>query len=1229
MPDAPLTPDKRTLEIDPDLIEAPARSPFVELGLVSCFSFLRGASDAVDLVMTARALGYDAIGIADANSFAGVVRIHTEARTLKLRPVIGTRIETVEGLAFLAYPQDRAAYGRLCRLISAGRMRTLTGEWQEKGVCEIDLAMLAAHSEGVQLILLPPEDLGARFTIAVPSNVVPFPLKVSHEDTQREALDRAEGASTATGSASSTQAGAGRLRRKHDIFVSSCETNLHFPDLLAHLTSQLPTLRHLAASYLYSGDDIARIDRLDHLARAHGLKLLATNDVHYHAPERRPLHDVMTAIRHKTTVAKAGHLLKPNAERHLKSPAQMARLFARWPHAIEAARAVADACAFSLDELAYEYPEEIYPQGQTPQAFLESETWKGADWRYPEGVPESVRETLAKELALIAKMNLARYFLTIKDIVDFARTRVDPPILCQGRGSAANSAVCYCLGITSVDPAKHALLFDRFISEDRKEPPDIDVDFEHERREEVIQYIYRKYGRHRAGLTATVIHYRPRMAIREVGKAMGLSEDVTAALSRTVWGGWGREISERHAAETGLDVSDPHLRRVLKLTEQMIGMPRHLSQHVGGFILTQGPLTETVPIGNGAMPERSFIEWDKDDIEALGILKVDVLALGMLTCIKKCLDLLETHHGRALTLATVPREDPETYAMLRQGDSLGVFQVESRAQMNMLPRLRPREFYDLVIQVAIVRPGPIQGDMVHPYLKRRRGAEPVQIPAPAPQHGPPDELSSILGRTLGVPIFQEQAMKIALDAAKFSSQEANRLRKAMATFRSRGMVDELQDMMVERMVARGYDRDFAQRCFNQIRGFGEYGFPESHAASFAHLVYVSSWLKCHFPAAFAAALLNSQPMGFYAPAQIVRDAREHGVAVLPVDVNCSDWDCTLEEIAEADDSSEGRFDRHIALRLGLRQIDGLPEHVAAALIAERVENGPFRDVASLRECAGLSPAHIERLASADCFTSLGLTRRQALWDARSLISVPDLPLFKAARIREEGAERHQARLPVMPLSEEVVADYQTTRLSLKAHPMAFLRPGLAERGFVRACDLRERKFRSMVQVAGVVLIRQRPGSAKGVCFITLEDETGVINLVVWPDLKEKQRRVVMGARLMEVRGRVEYDDEVIHVIAQHMTDATHALYALSDDMLNAPVARADHVNSPLPSQVGGKKAINPRDDLEREAPAFTPRDMIDELPDASGAPNRGQRQPPNTRVHPRNVRILPNSRDFH
>ncbi len=1074
---------------------APAPAPFVELGIATCFSFLKGASDAVDLALAARGAGYDALGVADVNSLAGVVRMHVECKALGLRPIIGCRIETVEGWAFLAYPADRAAYGRLSTLLSRGKMAAIDGSWQAKGACDITIPMLAEHGEGVALILIPPDD-------AAP-------------------LD----------------------------------------DALSTLAAALPGLRHIAASWLYCGDDAARINRLDALARAHGLSLLATNDVLYHAPQRRPLQDVMTAIRHRTTVANAGLLLLPNAERHLKSPAEMQRLFAGWPHAITAARTLADTCRFSQDELAYDYPEEAYPEGRTPQQQLEVLTATGAAAHYPAGVPEAVAETLTRELALIGKLNLARYFLTIKDIVDFARAQV-PPILCQGRGSAANSAVCYVLGITAVDPAQHALLFDRFISEERKEPPDIDVDFEHERREEVIQHIYAKYGRTRAGLCATVIHYRPRMAIREVGKAMGLSEDTTAALARTVWGSWGKEVSERHAGEAGLDITDPHLKRVLKLAQEMIGMPRHLSQHVGGFILTDGPLVETVPIGNGAMADRSFIEWDKDDIDALGILKIDVLALGMLTCIRKCLDELKLHHGRDLTLATVPREDPAVYAMLQKGDSLGVFQVESRAQMNMLPRLKPAEFYDLVIQVAIVRPGPIQGDMVHPYLKRRRGAEAVAIPAPAPEHGPPDELTAILARTLGVPIFQEQAMKIALDAARFSSREANRLRKAMATFRSRGMVDELQDMMVERMVARGYDRDFAQRCFNQIRGFGEYGFPESHAASFAHLVYVSSWLKCHYPAAFACALLNSQPMGFYAPSQIVQDARAHGVTLLPLDVNHSGWDNALEPAPGAARPASGAASGP-ALRLGFRQLDGMSEAAIARLVDARERGGAFADMADLHARSGLSPAVIERLAAADACGSLGLTRRQALWDTRSLIAAPALPLFAFAAARDEGAETAPAQLPAMPASEEVVADYQTLRLSLKAHPMAFLRAHYGAQGYVRAADLRRRTYRSTVRMAGVVLLRQRPGSAKGVCFISLEDESGVANIVVWPDLVEKFRRTVMTARLLELTGRVEYDDEVIHIIAARLVDGSHKLGWLSDDGLRADLARADHVSSPL------------------------------------------------------------------
>ena len=1160
------------------------------------------------LVETAHELGYDAIGIADANSMAGVVRIHTNAKELKLTPVIGCRIETVEGLAFLAYPTDRAAYGRLCRLISAGRMGTLTGEWQAKGVCEISLPMLAAHSEGVQLILLPPANLDAGFTIEVESNVIPFPKRSQrHRGAEKKDLRRSRSHPSSLAGGSIDETGrppdggqssprlcaSASANPSLPISIPSRELTAPFSEILPHLTQQLPTLRHLAASYLYTGDDIARLDRLDALAKANGLALLATNDVHYHKPERRPLQDVMTAIRHKTTVAKAGHLLHANAERHLKPPEEMQRLFARWPHAIAAARAVADACAFRLEELKYEYPKESFPDGVTPQEYLTQKTWEGAKWRYPEGLRGDIKKTLKKELKLIGELDIAPYFLTIKEIVDFARSQ-EPPILCQGRGSAANSAVCFCLGITEVDPAENELLFDRFLSAERNEPPDIDVDFEHARREEVIQHIYEKYGRAHAGLCATVIHYRPRMAIREVGKAMGLTEDVTSALARTVWGGHGHTIDEEHVRrETGLDLADPHLKRVLKLTGQMIDMPRHLSQHVGGFILTDKLLTETVPIGNGAMPERSFIEWDKDDIDDLGIYKIDVLALGMLTCIGKAFALLEKHHNCPLTMAAIPQRDEAVYDMLCEGDSIGVFQVESRAQMNMLPRLRPRKFYDLVVEVAIVRPGPIQGDMVHPYLKQRKaereGKMQLHLPGPSLEHGDADELSSILKRTYGVPIFQEQAMKIAIDAAKFSPDEANQLRRAMATFRSRGMMHRHETKMVGRMTDRGYDPEFAQRCFNQIKGFGEYGFPESHAASFALLVYVSSWLKCRYPAAFAAALLNSQPMGFYAPAQIVRDAEEHGVTVLPIDVNRSDWDCTLEEVKDRrSGKDQWRKDKGWGLRLGLRQVDGLPKDAAEKLMEARQEGGAFADVIELRDRGGLQPQHIERLAAADCFSSLPLGRRQALWQARTLVGVPELPLFAAAREREEGAERAVTDLPAMPLSEEVIVDYQTHRLSLKAHPMSFLRASLSERGFVRAGDLRARRHRSTVQIAGIVLIRQRPGSAKGVVFITLEDETGVANLVIWPDTMEKYRKVVMGARLIEVRGRVEYEEGVLHVIAAHLTDATDRLQHLSDDLLTPAIAHGDHAGTLPP-----------------------------------GLPEHFRQG------HPRNVRVIPKSRDFH
>jgi error-prone DNA polymerase len=1078
------------------------RAPFVELGITSCFSFLRGASDAVDLSATASAQGHDAIGIADLNTMAGVVRLHCEALKAHLRPIIGCRLQLVTGEAFLAYPRDRAAYGRLCMLLSKGKMHAVNGDWQAKGVCDITLADLAAHADGVQLIALPPDNL--------------------------------------------------------DPFAAD----------LPRLASALPTLRHIAASYLYRGDDRARINRLDGLARAHGLSILATNDVHYHNPDRRPLHDVMTCILHKTTITRAGFLLQANAERHLKSPAQMARLFAPWPHAIAATRTVADACTFDLRELSYEYPQETIPAGKTPQGYLEELTWAGAAWRYPDGLPDKTRAVLVKELAMIAKLDIAQYFLTVHDIIQFARHQVTPPILCQGRGSAANSAVCYVLGITAVDPSKHDLLFERFISEERREPPDIDVDFEHERREEVIQHIYKKYGRHRAGLCATVIHYRPRMAIREVGKVMGLSEDVTAALAKTIWGSWGREVGAKEAAEAGLDLTDPLMARTIRLADQMIGMPRHLSQHVGGFILTETPLTQTVPIGNGAMADRSFIEWDKDDIDELRILKVDVLALGMLTCIRKAFDLIDAHYGLRYDLATVPKEDPAVYDMLCNGDSLGTFQVESRAQMNMLPRLKPRAFYDLVIQVAIVRPGPIQGDMVHPYLRRRSGKEAVEYPSPGPDHDP-DELKKILGRTLGVPIFQEQAMKIAIDAAKFSPAEANELRKAMATFRSRGTIETLQEKMVGRMISRGYDADFAQRCFDQIKGFGEYGFPESHAASFALLVYISSWIKLHYPDVFCAALLNSQPMGFYAPAQIVRDAREHGAVVHAPDVNYSEWDNTLEPAGP----------KQFAVRLGLRQVDGMAQVAALRMLDAR--HTPFTDLQDLQTRARIDAGTMRRLAAADAFRSIALDRRQALWDARALRDAPDLPLF--ADHRDEGQEV-QFTLPQMPACEHVVADYQTLRLSLKAHPMAFLRKSMTRQGYAAAGDLIRMRNRQQVSMAGLVLVRQRPGSAKGVCFITLEDETGVANLVIWPTVFEAFRRVIMRSRLLDVRGMLQRDADVIHVVAAHLTDRSDALDQLSNHPMEVPLARADEVRKSVPDS---------------------------------------------THRHPRNVRVIPKSRDFH
>ncbi|HLJ63808.1 MAG TPA: error-prone DNA polymerase, partial [Stellaceae bacterium] len=790
---------------------------------------------------------------------------------------------------------------------------------------------------------------------------------------------------------------------------------------------------------------------------------------------------------------------------------------------------------FSLESLRYEYPLEGGVEGLSPQESLVHLTWIGARERYPGGVPEKVRHQLEHELALIERLAYAPYFLTVHDLV---REALGRGILCQGRGSAANSAVCFCLGITAIDPARFDLLFERFISAERDEPPDIDVDFEHERREEMIQYIYRKYGRDRAALTATVICYRSRGAIREVGKVLGLSMDATAALSGTVWGWHGGRIEDKHVREAGLDPADPTLALALNLAEALIGFPRHLSQHVGGFVITRGPLDLTVPIENAAMPDRTVIEWDKDDLDALGILKIDVLALGMLSCIRRAFDLISRHKGKSLSLASVPAEDPEVYAMLSRADSLGVFQVESRAQMSMLPRLRPKNFYDLVIEVAIVRPGPIQGDMVHPYLRRRRGEEAIEYPS--------DALKEVLVKTLGVPLFQEQAMRIAIVAAGFTPAESDRLRRAMASFRHAGTVHGFRDKFVEGAVANGYARDFAERCFRQIEGFGDYGFPESHAASFALLVYASAWLKCFHPEIFACALLNSQPLGFYAPAQIVRDAREHGVEVRAVDINESAWDCTLEPIART-----GRF----ALRLGFREVKGLAAEAGQKLVAARGTRR-FADPAALAHRTGLARAVLVRLTEADAFRSQGLDRREALWAVQGLRMDAELPLF--APLLGTGVAEPETVLPAMSEGEQVMEDYRAVGLTLKRHPMALLRPALSLRGIVPTARLAVATPGRLLTVAGLVLVRQRPGTASGVVFVTLEDETGIANLVIWRNVFERFRRIVMGSRLLECRGRIEREGEVIHLVASHLTDLTPYFHRLREGATLAQASRDFH-----------------------------------------------------------------------
>lgn len=1048
---------------------------FAELCVASNFSFLRGASHGDELVVTAKALGLSAIGIADRNTLAGVVRAHVAAKEHGLRLLVGARLVTMDGLEIITYPQDRAAYARLAKLLTLGNRRAT------KGQCHLTLGDIMEAGEGQCFIAMP-----------------------------------------------------------------SARPDAAFSEALRQLAEAHPRSVWLALTPRYDGSDMRRFQLLQDMARQARMPLLATNDVLYHAPERRALQDVLTCIREHVTLDEAGYLLEANAERHLKSAEEMARLCASAPTALEQSLVLMKRCTFSLDELRYEYPADTFSENETPQELLERLTWEGMAARFPHGATAEVGDTIRRELALIEEKQYAPYFLTVHDMVREARRR---GILCQGRGSAANSTVCFCLGITSVNPTEVDLLFERFVSTERDEPPDIDVDFEHERREEVMQYIYRKYGRERAGIAATVISYRSRSAIRDVGKVFGLSEDIVQALSRTGWGSSSEGISDEDTRRTGLDPAEPRLAQTLDLTRQLLGFPRHLSQHVGGFVITKGPLDEVVPIGNAAMVDRTFVEWDKDDLDALGILKVDVLALGMLTCIRKAFDLLRDHHGVDLDLATVPQNDAAVYDMLCKADSIGVFQVESRAQMSMLPRLRPRNFYDLVVEVAIVRPGPIQGGMVHPYLKRRNGEEKVEYPSAA--------LEKVLRKTMGIPLFQEQAMKMAIVAAGYSPGEADLLRRAMATFRRTGTIGLHREKFIGGMLRNGYELEFATRCFKQIEGLADYGFPESHAASFALLVYVSAWIKHHYPDVFCAAILNSQPMGFYAAAQLVRDAKAHEVEVREVDVNHSNWDCTLERVPG----------RHLcAVRLGLRQIKGVQAETGT-IIEESREKG-FDSVRHLWLKTQLLPRHIERLADADAFRSLGLDRRAALWAVRGLGGYGDgqkgakpaaLPLF--ASLEQGGFQREaEVVLPTMPLGEHVVLDYATLRLSLKAHPMSFLRQRFAARGFVTHRQVNnEIANHARVRLAGLVLVRQRPGTASGVIFATLEDETGVANIIVWPKTYEQYRRIVLTSRLFGVKGRVQKEGIVVHVIAEEIEDLTHELATISTsgDLGNANLARGD------------------------------------------------------------------------
>ena len=1037
----------------------------VVLGCYSNFSFLRGAAHPHEMVEAAAALGWDAIGIADVNSLAGIVRAHVAARDHGIRLVVGARLAPVDGPQVIVHPTDRAGYESLSVLLSEANLRG------SKAAPVLHFADFSRLAKSTALLVMPPR----------------------HPDSSH----------------------ATQLGRIRDIAAG----------------------RVFAGAALYrDGGDEARLALLSEMAAAQGLPLTAVSDALYHHASRRPLADVLTCIREKQRLDTAGALLSRNAERQILDPAEMARRWRHAPQALANAAELAGLCDFAMDDLSYEYPDEVSPGGRDAMGELEYQTWNGAGERYPDGVPDKVAAYLERELALIAKMKFAPYFLTVFDIVRFARNR---GILCQGRGSAANSAVCYCLGITSVDPDRSQPLFERFISEARGEPPDIDVDFEHERREEVIQHIYARYGRTRAGLTAAVITYRTRSALREVAKVFGLSSDVQAALSGQAWGREATGPDDEALRAVGIDPGDRRIALVRRLVEEISRFPRHLSQHVGGFVITRGRLDHLCPISPAAMEGRTVIEWDKDDLDALGLLKVDVLALGMLSCIRRAFALLRDHYNRPLTLASVPPEDAATYDMLCEGRSVGVFQVESRAQMAMLPRLQPRCFHDLVVQVAIVRPGPIQGDMVHPYLRRRAGLEKVTYPS--------DALRGVLERTLGVPLFQEQAMQIAIVGAGFTGSEADQLRRAMATFKKHGDVAKFHDKMISGMIARGYEPEFAERCFRQIEGFGTYGFPESHAASFALLVYVSAWIKRHYPDVFICALLNAQPMGFYSPSQLVAEARRSGIAVRPADVSHSGWDSTLEP------DPANRDGLH-ALRLGLRLVKGLAAGEGERIAASRRPSGngtPWSSLADIMRRADVSARSLEAIANADGFASLGLNRRQALWEVRALAGQrwQELPLFAHATRRHHdlAGEEPAVTLPQAHAGEEVAADYRSLGLSLKDHPVRLLSRPLAKDGWQTCAVAHEARDGQRLRLAGLVTMRQRPGTAKGTVFLTLEDGLHSLNVIIWPKLTETYRDAMLRSQILGVVGRIQREKAVLHFIADQLFNLNGYLRYLDED----------------------------------------------------------------------------------